>query len=68
MPVEHQDWGEYPAEMFGVRLSGTPPAIQRPAPCIAQHNEHVLRELLGYSQSEYDQLVAEGAVEFYGAD
>ena len=66
--MEHQDWGEYPAETFGVRLSETPPAIQRPAPCIAQHNEHVLRELLGYSQSEYDQLVAEGAVEFYGAD
>ena len=66
--VEHCDWGEYPAELFGVRMSETPPVIQRPAPCIAQDNEYVVQQLLGYSAEEFDQLVADGAVEYYGAE
>ena len=68
VPVVHQEWGDYPAELFGVRLSETPPTVQRPAPCIVQHNEHVLQKMLGYSQKQFDQLVADGAVEFYGGD
>lgn len=68
VPQVHADWGEYPAELFGVRLSETPPVVQRPSPCIGQHNEYVLQELLGYSRDEFDRLVAEGAVEYYGAD
>ena len=68
VPVVHADWGEYPSELFGARLSETPPVVQRPAPCIAQHNEYVVREILGYSEEEFDRLVADGAVEFYGGD
>jgi benzylsuccinate CoA-transferase BbsF subunit len=68
VPIVHPDWGDFPAEVFGARLSDNPPAVQRPSPQLAQHNEYVLRELLDYSQEEYDQLVAAGAVEFYGAD
>ncbi|MCH6552779.1 MAG: hypothetical protein IH793_01270 [Acidobacteria bacterium] len=66
--VVHGDWGDYQAELFGVRLSETPPVVQRPTPCIAEHNEFVLREILGYPQEDVDQLVADGAVEFYGGD
>lgn len=68
VPVVHCDWGDFPAENFGVRLSETPPVVQRPSPCIAEHNEYVLREVLGYSAPEYNQLIADGAVEFYGGD
>ncbi|MEX2158449.1 MAG: CoA transferase [Dehalococcoidia bacterium] len=68
VPVEHCDWGPYQAELFGVRMSETPPAVQRPAPCIAQDNEYVLQEVLGYSADEFNDLVADGAVEYYGAD
>ncbi len=68
VPLVHPEWGEYPAELFAARLSETPPAVQRPAPCLAQHNEYVLREILGYSGEEFDRLVAEGALEFYGGD
>lgn len=68
VPQRHCDFGEYPAELFGARLSETPPVIQRPSPCIAQDNEYVLRDILGYSAEEYDALVAAGAVEFYGGD
>jgi benzylsuccinate CoA-transferase BbsF subunit len=66
VPAEHADWGAFPAEVFGARLSETPPAVQRAAPCLGQHNEFVLREVLGYSEEDFDRLVAAGAVEFYG--
>jgi benzylsuccinate CoA-transferase BbsF subunit len=66
--AEHCDWGPYKAELFGVRLADTPPVIQRPSPCIAQDNEYVLQQILGYSADEFNDLVADGAVEYYGAD
>ncbi len=63
--IVHPVWGGYPSELLGVRMSETPVAIQRPAPLIAQHNEYVLREILGYSEDDFNRLVAEGGVEFY---
>ena len=68
VPVVHCDWGDYQAELFGARMSETPPVVQRPSPCIAQDNEYVLQQVLGYSREEFDRLVAEGGVEYYGAD
>jgi benzylsuccinate CoA-transferase BbsF subunit len=68
VPIVHPEWGDFPAELFGVRMSETPVAIQRPAPLLAQHNEFVLREMLGYSEADFDRLVAEGGVEFYAGD
>ena len=68
VPVVHGDWGDFQAESFGVRPAETPPVVQRPSPLIAEHNEYVIREILGHSAEEFDGLVAEGAVEFYGGD
>lgn len=68
VPRIHPEWGEFPAELFGVRLSKLPPVVQRPAPCLGQDNERVLREVLGYSQEEIDRLIGEGALEYYGGD
>ncbi len=66
--MPHPALGDFPAELFGARLESTPPRVQRPAPCLGEHNEFVLRELLGLSSEDFDRLVAEGAVEFYGGD
>jgi benzylsuccinate CoA-transferase BbsF subunit len=66
--MQHPVWGEFPAELFGARLSETPVAIQRRAPLLAEHNEYVLREVLGYSEEDFNRLVAEGGVEFAGLD
>jgi benzylsuccinate CoA-transferase BbsF subunit len=68
LPVAHAEWGEQLGELFGARLSETPPVVQRAAPTLAQHNEQVAREVLGYSQEEFDGLLADGAFELYGAD
>lgn len=68
VPLTHPEWGEFPAEPFGVRLSKAPPVVERPAPCLGQDNERVLREVLGYSSEEVDRFIAEGALEYYGGD
>lgn len=68
VPMEHPVWGEYPHELFGAHMSETPPVIQRRAPLLAEHNEYVLREVLGYSEEDFNRLVAAGGVEFAGLD
>lgn len=65
-PLTHPEFGEYPSEVFGGRLSLTPPTVQRHAPLMSEHNEYVLRELLHFSEDDFTRLVAEGGVEFYG--
>jgi crotonobetainyl-CoA:carnitine CoA-transferase CaiB-like acyl-CoA transferase len=40
-----------------MRLSEMPPEIRRNAPDIGEHNDYVLKELLGYSQQEVEELV-----------
>jgi benzylsuccinate CoA-transferase BbsF subunit len=44
------------------RLSGTPLAVESPAPCLGEHNRQVLGKTLGYSENEIDELVASGAL------
>jgi len=39
-----------------IRLSETPGHVYAPAPLLGQHSEDVLREVLGYSQTEIDKL------------
>jgi crotonobetainyl-CoA:carnitine CoA-transferase CaiB-like acyl-CoA transferase len=34
-----------------------------PAPCLGQHNEYVLKEILGMSDGEIADLVVAGALE-----
>ena len=43
-------------------LSQTPGQVSRPAPTLGQDNEHVLRDLLGYDQAQYDRVAASGAL------
>jgi crotonobetainyl-CoA:carnitine CoA-transferase CaiB-like acyl-CoA transferase len=44
------------------KLSRTPCAVEMPAPCLGQHNDDVLRRVLGYSDSEIADLTAAGAL------
>jgi crotonobetainyl-CoA:carnitine CoA-transferase CaiB-like acyl-CoA transferase len=43
-------------------MSASPPRVQRPAPLLAQHNQEVFCDLLGYSAEEYRRLRESGAV------
>jgi crotonobetainyl-CoA:carnitine CoA-transferase CaiB-like acyl-CoA transferase len=44
-----------------IRLAGQDRVLER-APTLGEHNEYVLREILGLSQQEFDTLVADGVV------
>jgi crotonobetainyl-CoA:carnitine CoA-transferase CaiB-like acyl-CoA transferase len=51
--------GTYPFCGPSVSMRGTPLHIRRPAPKLGQDNEYLYREVLGVSDAEYDELVAE---------
>ncbi len=44
------------------RMSGTPCAVQRPAPCLGEHTDDVLRRVLGYADDRIAALQASGAL------
>ncbi len=52
----HPEAGTHLYPGFPVKLSRTPASFRRPAPCIGQHNDHVLGEILGLSRDEIAQL------------
>ncbi len=45
--LEHPRFGLVPYESSRMRFSRTPAAVTWPGPQIGQHNDYVLRELLG---------------------
>jgi len=55
--------GATPYERNGYRLSDSRGGYDAPSPTLGQHNRAVLCELLGYTESEFAQLEADGAVE-----
>ncbi len=57
--IEHPEpqWGTVAHAKFSAQLSDTPGSIRKGAPGLGQDNHHVLKELLGYSTSEIEQLV-----------
>jgi len=61
--VEHPRLGVVPIETSRMRFSRTPAVIGAPAPEIGQHNDHVLREILGMSNDEITELVIDEVLE-----
>jgi benzylsuccinate CoA-transferase BbsF subunit len=45
------------------KMSRTECAVRAPAPCIGQHTDEILTDLLGYGREEIDRLRALGALE-----
>jgi crotonobetainyl-CoA:carnitine CoA-transferase CaiB-like acyl-CoA transferase len=58
--IPDEEMGELPTHPVVPRLSGTPGALRSAAPRIGQHNEELLKPLLG--AEEYDRLCACGAI------
>lgn len=61
--LDHPEVGQHIYAPPPYRLSRTPAELAMPAPCIGQHNEYVLKEVLGMSDDEVADLLIAGALE-----
>jgi crotonobetainyl-CoA:carnitine CoA-transferase CaiB-like acyl-CoA transferase len=61
--LDHPRLGPTPIETSRMRFSRTPATAAWSAPEIGQHNDHVLRELLGLTDEEITELVIDEALE-----
>jgi len=60
--LDHPEIGEYVAPGPPFKLSRTPSEVRR-APLLGEHNEYVLKDLLGISDEEIAELLIAGALE-----
>ena len=60
--VQHKDMGRVRVDGLPVHLSRTDWHLERGAPCLGEHNEQVLSELLGKSAGEIAGLQEAGAL------
>jgi len=56
--IDHPEAGRHRYCGFPIKLSGTPARVRRPAPCLGEHNEYVLGEILGMSEKAIADLEA----------
>lgn len=60
--IEHPTAGLLGFPGYPYKMSKTPAQAHRPPPLLGEHNEEVLRDLLGYSLEEVAQLRERGAI------
>jgi benzylsuccinate CoA-transferase BbsF subunit len=61
--VPHALYGYSWAEQYGFRLARTPGGPRRAGPTWGEHNETVLRGILGYDDDRIAELAMAGALE-----
>lgn len=61
--LNHPAMGERTYDSAAFKLSKTPGVLSRPAPLLGQDNEYVMKDLIGLSDEEYIELLADGAFE-----
>jgi crotonobetainyl-CoA:carnitine CoA-transferase CaiB-like acyl-CoA transferase len=60
--VSHPEAGVWDMDGVVWRMSASPAHIRLPAPRFGEHNDYVLRDLLGLSEQEIEALAAEGVI------
>ncbi len=60
--LPHQECGDVIHYGFCTRFSAKPQMVRMAPPCLGQHNDYVLRELLELPESEIDALTQSGAL------
>ncbi|MFC1967518.1 CaiB/BaiF CoA transferase family protein [Chloroflexota bacterium] len=58
--MEHREMGSFLHMGSPLLLSKTPACGERPAPCIGEHTQYVLQDILGLSEEEIGELLAKG--------
>jgi crotonobetainyl-CoA:carnitine CoA-transferase CaiB-like acyl-CoA transferase len=65
VPLAHPRFGavaDLSATGVPIRFSGARASLERPAPELGEHNDHVYRELLGYSPERLAELAEESVI------
>ena len=60
--LDHPETGRAAYDGPGMRLSATPGCLRAPAPLLGEHNDYVLRAVLGYGDEEIADLLVEQVV------
>ncbi|MCZ6877527.1 MAG: CoA transferase [Acidobacteria bacterium] len=60
--LKHRELKQYPYQAPPFVLSETPARLRRPSPCLGEHNDDVLSEILGIPEDELRRLQAEGVL------
>ena len=60
--LDHKLAGKFVVPQHPVKYSKTPATIKMPAPILGEHNDEVLKGLLGYTQEKLDELRAAGVI------
>ena len=58
----HTEAGAWPMEGPVFRFKTSEPHLQRNAPCFAEHNDYVFKDLLGLSAADVDDLYHRGVI------
>jgi crotonobetainyl-CoA:carnitine CoA-transferase CaiB-like acyl-CoA transferase len=61
--LDHPETGQHVTEVAPYRLSRSPGEPKWAAPCLGEHNNYVCTQILGMSDAEFIELVAEGILE-----
>ncbi|NMG76488.1 CaiB/BaiF CoA transferase family protein [Aromatoleum diolicum] len=62
LELDHPSFGRVKSLGFPIFLSDSPARLERLAPCVGQHGDQILHELLGYPAETIQKLRADGAV------
>jgi benzylsuccinate CoA-transferase BbsF subunit len=57
--LRHAQLGELRFENYGIRLSEGEPLLATPGPKLGEHNDEILRGVLGYARDEIERMVAD---------
>jgi crotonobetainyl-CoA:carnitine CoA-transferase CaiB-like acyl-CoA transferase len=60
--MDHPEMGNVPYSGHEFRIRGYDNGPLFPAPCLGQHNEQVMRDILGMTEEEMTDVLAAGAV------
>ncbi len=60
--LEHPEMGNIPYTGHQFRIGGYDSGPRSPAPCLGQHNEQVMRDILGMTDEQMTEVLATGAL------
>ena len=60
--LNHNEMGDHLHNSPSYHLSKTPADIWKASPCLGEDNEYVYREILGYTDDEISDLLADGVI------